>query len=135
MQPRRSKRAHACRRFAGFVVAAAAGTEPFKLRIFMAHEITIGSLLAILGAPIGASVPWAANVQIQLLESQTDATLFVRVLFDGRPAPLAACPAPSLPLAVCPLDTFQNIVSAVLANATRLLSTYCNQTLAGPTCS
>ena len=75
-------------------------------------------------------------MQLQLLESATGA-LYVRVLFDGRAAPLALCAADAagLPPAVCPYATFRSIVGGVLANATEYLGTYCNQTLEGPACA
>eukprot|EP01079_Euglenida_sp_SAG-EU17-18_P007076 gene7076-169_t len=135
------------------------GSE-YKLRVYMAHELTIGSLMVILGAPIGACVPWAAHLQLQLLANSSGAMLhdpdstqqmhehhaaqfphrgkeetasmFVRILFDGRPVAIPGCSSPGLTDDICPFTTFRKMVSTVVLNASALLQTYCNQSLVEP---
>eukprot|EP00656_Telonema_subtile_P012399 TRINITY_DN1623_c0_g1_i4.p1 TRINITY_DN1623_c0_g1~~TRINITY_DN1623_c0_g1_i4.p1 ORF type:complete len:221 (-),score=58.24 TRINITY_DN1623_c0_g1_i4:66-728(-) len=104
--------------------AATQNSTEYKLRVFMGHEFSIGSLMVLLGAPIGACVPWGAHVQLQLLQGASDTDLAVRVLFDGRAVQLTGCSAQ-----VCPLEQWSEAMASTLGEAQQSIRKYCNQTL------
>eukprot|EP00658_Telonema_sp_P-2_P077777 TRINITY_DN7120_c0_g2_i5.p1 TRINITY_DN7120_c0_g2~~TRINITY_DN7120_c0_g2_i5.p1 ORF type:complete len:162 (+),score=36.91 TRINITY_DN7120_c0_g2_i5:126-611(+) len=111
---------------------AANQTDKYKMRVFMGHEFTIGSLLVIMGAPLRACVPWGAHIQLQMLQPvqrggpHSPDQLVVRVLFDGRAISLQGCPE------LCPWLKFEQLMGQVVRNATGYISTYCNQSLITP---
>lgn len=84
-------------KIADYLQTASDEKTPLKYVLFVAHDVTVMSLLTTLGAPLDTPPPYAANVNVMLFKVGKG-DYVVKIAYNGKPVYIPGCQGTSCTL-------------------------------------